>query len=256
MQEHDESEPVDEIVTRLEAREKESRRKTVIVTALVLIPAILAVIFAWMYRDRVLAPQLDIEGGEKEVLAETDDPQCRSMIASVTQVGEDFRARHAAIEKRILGDDPEALNTITSDIVELRDRLERAEGESGDANLRFETSREELDRWFAHVDNELRLLSELADERIAELEQAEESDEEGDEGPEGEEGAEDKESEAGAPKPASTKTPEERRDGALLAVDDAFESFRVWHTGSLHPCGAADEDEEGWTPERERMGAN
>lgn len=253
MQEHDESEPVDEIVTRLEAREKKSRRKTVIVTALVLIPAILAVIFAWMYRDQVLAPQLDIEGGEKEVLAETDDPQCRSMIASVTQVGEDFRARHAAIEKRILGDDPEALATIMSDVGELRDRLERAEVESGDANLRFDTSREELDRWFAHVDNELRLLSELADERLAEVEPAEESAEEGEEGTEG---AEDEDTEAEAPKPASTKTPEERRDGALLAVDDAFESFRVWHTGSLHPCGAADEDEEGWTPERERMGAN
>ncbi|MEM1350333.1 MAG: hypothetical protein AAGI01_17365, partial [Myxococcota bacterium] len=45
----------------------------------------------------------------------------------------------------------------------------------------------------------------------------------------------------------------ERLDGAVLAVYDSFQSFRVWQddTEHPHPCGAAAQDEEPWVPAAE-----
>jgi len=228
MSDANESQEVDEMVSRLEATERARKRKVLFRTALILVPALVALAFAWMYREAVLGPRLDVEGGEKEVLAETDDPQCRTMITEVTRIGEDFAEYQAKIEEKILSKDAEAIEDIRLKIAEFRQRIDAVEARSGDANLRFDTNREELEAWFDYVDNELRLLDELAKDQLAILRtpQAEEP-----------------------PAPSSTKPLTQRRDAALVAADDAFQNFRVWHTSSLHPCGPAAEDEEGWTPE-------
>ena len=44
------------------------------------------------------------------------------------------------------------------------------------------------------------------------------------------------------------RTPGEKVDAAVLQLYDLFANFRVWHTASEHPCGAADPGETPWTP--------
>lgn len=229
-----ESQEVDEMVRRLEANERARNTKVLVRTALVLIPAIIAIAFAWMYREAILGPRLDIEGGEKEVLAETNDPQCRTLITEITQIGKDFSDYQPTIADKILSDDREAIEEIRLRLADFRRRIDSAEKEAPEANLRFDSNRAELDAWFESIDEELEFLDKLAQDQIALID-----------------------ARAAAEEPPEPRYPtpfEDRRDGALVAADDNFQNFRVWHTSSLHPCGPADQGEEGWTPEQQISG--
>ncbi len=229
MSDADKSREVDEVVQRLEANERARKTRLLIRTALVLIPAIIAIAFAWMYREAILAPNLDVEGGEKEVLAETDDPQCRTLIADVTAIGEDFAEFQPTVSDQILSKDRDALENIRLRLADFRRRLDGVESRAPEANLRFDSNREELNAWFESIDQELEFLDQLAQDQMAVID-----------------------AEAAGDEPPEPRYPTpfvERRDGAIVAADDNFQNFRVWHTSSLHPCGAADEGEEGWTPE-------
>jgi hypothetical protein len=187
-------------------------------------------------------PQLDgiAAEGEAEAAAATNDPQCRAFIAAVTDIGQDFRRVEPDLETQLLSDDPAQVRKGKLSLKELRGKLEAQKAASKQAAMRYEDSRKEIETWFDHIDNELRLLDELGDERLAKLEPAD--------------GAfEVKFDEDGKPvadPKADPRTPKKRLDAAVVVVYDDFANFRVWHSdrGAKHPCGAADEGETPWTP--------
>lgn len=258
------------------AKAEKSRRTRALIIAFVITgvlggTGVLAVLFS----DTFFQPELDIESGEKDVLAETNDPDCRGFIGKVTVIEADYRALEPSVAAMMKTEDPAELRKVRSVVASLRKRIDKQEVASQDATLRFDTSRKELDDWFDYIDNELSLVSDLAAYRLEQLgEPLElgEADAAGspDAGEAGAgtpaEGAVNEEADAGAgevvhveAKPAgrptgaarvkaSSKTPTELHEGSMLAVHEAFQSFRVWHTGSLHPCGQAADGEDGWTP--------
>ncbi len=225
-------------------------------------------ILAVLFSDVFFQPELDIAGGEEDVLAETNDPQCRGFIEKVTKIEADYRALETDVESLMGTDDPEKLKSLRSSIGELRARIDRQEKASADANLRYDESRGELDAWFGYIDNELSLVQDLVSWRLEEIGAADPvaPKEEAAEGADAGTPMAEADGDAGAAevvhvaeKPdatptgaarvrASKKTPKELHEGSMLAVHEAFQSFRVWHTGSLHPCGKAEEGEEPWAP--------
>lgn len=268
---------VQELMDGLAKTEKSRQRRALFIG--LSIAGLLAAIgtLAVLYSDTFFRPELDIAGGEEDVLAETNDPECRGFIEKVTAIEADYRGIEPMVERMMTSDDSEELREIEKTTDRLRARLDKQEVASLDAKLRFEESRGELDDWFSHIDNELELVGDLAAFRLRQIGAVEPGEGEGtavdaDAGS-AEGGASDSDaSDSGAggtnegevvhveAKPegnptgaarvaSSSKTPKELHEGSMLAVHEAFQSFRVWHTGSLHPCGQADEDETGWTPD-------
>lgn len=198
-----------------------------------------------LFSDAIFQPEIDIESGERDVLADTNDPQCREFIDRVTAIGNKYQALEPELQAGILGSDRAEIERLIAALESLRSRIADTKPLAAEAELRFENSRSEVNEWFRYILNELHLLQRVGRERLAALPPVETPDagtvvdhvgeQENDEAEEKEE-------------PKSTKSPEERRDGALLAASEAFEQFRVWHTGGLHPCGKASEGETPWTP--------
>ena len=190
-------------------------------------------------------PQLDgiAAEGEAEAAAATNDPQCRAFIAAVTDIGQDFRRAEPDLETQLLSDEAAQVRKGKLTLKELRGKLEAQKTASKDAAMRYDDSRTEIETWFAHIDNELRLLDVLADERLAKLEPKDGT-------------FEVKFDEDGKPvadAKADPRPPKKRLDAAVVVIYDDFANFRVWHSdrGSKHPCGAADEGETPWTPPAE-----
>lgn len=209
----------DRIVEELARQEKARRRKTLI-TAIVLVVFGAASLFAAIFwRDAIHGPAIDVEAGEAEVLEETNDPQCRAFIADVTAEGVSFKNLLPALQNKLIADDPVETQRLMDDVEALRKRLADAYATSADANLRYPESRQELDDWFKHIDKELALMIRIGQDKLTPGQ--------------------------GTPFPRPAK---ELLDMSVLAGDDAFENFRMWHTASLHPCGEAAADEKGWTP--------
>lgn len=250
-----ESSEFEEVLASLEKAEAERRKKGIIYGLSALIAAVAAFAFIFFFHDQFFQPDLDVASGEQEVIEKTNDPECREMIADVQDLSDRYFKLEPTVDEKLLGDDPEAIQEIRDEIARLQQRLDEIAESSEDANLRFDESREQLDEWFDYVEVELGFLDRLAEERLAELSEAKlkeegeaakkEADQQAE--PEGvvvKKGS-DKEEAEEAPK----KTPKQRKDGALIALHDAFQKFRVWHSSSLHPCGAADEGETPWQPE-------
>ena len=233
----------DEMIRSLRDAERARRKRAMIGGSVVAALAVAAVVISVVFSDEMFQPEIDVASGERAVRADTHDPHCRARIAQVTTIGRDYRAWEPELQDEFLGDERAELQEHLATLESYRERLDAAEQLAGQAELRFDTSRGELDEWFSYVDNELRLLHILGTERLAALAQA---------------GGPDAGSAAGADggtlvaapakESTSTKTPQERLDGATLAVNEAFQKFRVWHTGSLHPCGKAAEGETPWAP--------
>lgn len=227
-----------EIIARAEAQ----RRRRVMIS--VAVGAVLTVagigVVAALFQAGALGPDLDMEEEEKDSLEETNDPQCRAMIAELTTFGDELRADMPELEY-VVHEDREKVVAARAKVSSWRERLEASRVKSREANLRFEDSRKELDTWFGYVDTELRLLD-LRGERHLERLAAEAK---------GETYVELKPKKRGkiiGKKKEVERTPEQKRDAALLAINDALESFRVWHSSAMHPCGAADEGETPWAP--------
>ncbi len=240
MSQNDAQSTTDETELMLQAESDRKRRGLLAIGGALVGSAVLLVIM-WTVSGGQ-GPQLEdtIIEGEAETLAATNDPQCRAFIDSVTEIGQDFRRTEPDLEEGILSDDPASIRKSLLAIKELRGTISTQKSASADATMRYEESRKELDTWFAHIDNELRLVSELGEERLARLEP--------------EEGTFEVEFDADG-KPivkakVDARTPKKRLDAAIVVIYDDFANFRVWHSdrGSLHPCGAADEGEKPWTP--------
>ncbi len=239
-----EGEEFDQLIANLEQVERARKQKVLLITVVLFIVGGLAIAGAYTYREALFVPDLRIAEGEAEVLAETNDPQCRAFIANVTDIGKRFAANQTTLEEQLLSEDVEKVKAGKESIAKFRAELEKTQEDSKAANLRFDESPEELRQWYKHILNEMRILDDVANNAIERLAPK----------PEPEEGAEEKPEGLVelTPKPKTKKRPpKERVDGAMLATDDAFQNFRVWHTSSLHPCGKADEGETPWEPEAE-----
>lgn len=216
----------EELFERLAAVERKRRRRVLTIGVVAVAVMIGVVALSFTFRNTIFQPKMDVEAGEREVLTQTNDPQCRAMIADVTAIGRDYSALEPTLDVLLDGEADE-IAARDSDLEALKARVAAAKKDAVHAELRFDNTRTELNEWFDYVDNELTLLQRLGADRRAELEPD----------PEAEEAA-----------PRSTLTPKERLNGATLATSEAFQKFRVWHTGGLHPCGAASEGEVGWQP--------
>jgi hypothetical protein len=283
----DDSPEYDEMLSSFEKAESQRRRKGIIYALIGLMIGAGLFLLAFVYRDEVFGPPIDVEEGEEKILDMTDDPECRDMIAQVHTLSERYFKLETAIDEKLLGDDPQAIQEIRDEITRLQQRVDEIEEDSQEANLRFDDSRKELKEWFDYVSLEFSFIDRLAKERLAELNAAElnaaELNAAGDDSAEkdpaelkdGAEGAKKKEDSKTADgeqapeqaqqeegvvveksketqkkeqRAANQKSPKERKEGALVAIHDAFQKFRVWHSSSAHPCGAADEGEKPWRP--------
>jgi hypothetical protein len=266
----DDSPEFDEMVSSFEKAESQRRKKGMIYLLVGLMIAGGVFLLAFVYRSEVFGPPIDVEQGEEEILAKTDDPQCRDMIAQVQDLSARYFKLEPTIDEELLGDDAEAIQGIRDEVARLQQRLDEIEEFSREANLRFDESSQELKEWFDYVELELSFVDRLAKERLAALKAAESSELKVDAGTaktedtsktsEGEqEGVVVEKSEATKKKEkqerekaaANKQTPKERKEGALIAIHDAFQKFRVWHSSSAHPCGAADEGETPWRPAKQ-----
>ncbi len=232
------------VIARAEAERRKKGLMRVfiglVVTALVIGGLVL------LGQQGALGPSIEVEEGEKESLEETNDPQCRAFIADVTTLGKRFKTDDARAIEAVIDKDPAKIEAARAHVAKLRGELEALREDARKSNLRYEDSKQDLAKWFKYVDTELRLLDLRGEYHLARLD------------------AEAKGETYEEPKPAGRKkgrvigkkpserdtnrTPEQKRDDAIIAIHDAFNSFRVWHTSAMHPCGAADEGETPWTP--------
>ena len=193
----------DPLIEELRAAESKRNKKTLLVSAVILGLALALLAITWAYSESLIGPRVDIEAGEAEVLEDTNDPACRAMIASVGQHQETWNALRKDLRQDLLGEDSAKVEELLKRVAELRAGLAKDFDASKEANLRFDDSRKELDTWFKFVDRELDVFVKLPAEK------------------------------------ADLEDPEDKLNRALVATEDAFQNFRVWHTSSLHPCGAA-----------------
>ncbi len=231
------------IIEELAKKEKARMLRILAISAVLALCITGAFIYIAKNSDTVFKPNLDIESGEKNVLKDTNDPQCRAIITSAKQIGVEFKAIDPDLSKTLIDGKEGEVRPLLAKVSALKLRLADIKDSVPSATFRdFETKsasgvQNELNAWFKHVDTHFFFLERLANEHLAEIEVKEKT-----------EGTivVDKESK----KTKYKKTPRQRLDGALLAINEAFQSFRVWHTGSLHPCGAASKDETPWAPSK------
>lgn len=252
-----EDEELEGMMSSIRKAERRQRVRAALYAVSTIVLIAVAVYGFFAYRDELM-PAVDLDEAGQMAWEKTNDPQCRQLIDQVTVIGEDFNAYESVVEENLLGDDPDKIREIKRRMDSFEARLNKAEELSKKAQLRYEDSARQLDEWFDYVDMEIGFVRRLADERLAELEREAAEKGEGDASAEKKGASQedagilvhspdaDEASEGDQPK----KSPEQRRDGALIALHDAFQNFRVWHSANAHPCGAAAEDEEPWRPSK------
>jgi len=197
----------------------------------------------------------DVGETEEEILEKTNDPQCRKTIADVQAMEPKFKELVAVLEADLLSQDPAKISAAMLAVKTMSGDFSRLAEDSQEAALRYDDSRAELDQWFTYIQGELRTMERIGEDVLEELEIKRKM-----------EAGEPVEVDLEAAKKKKrtrrhskekvdprTRPPKERLDGAVLAVYDSFQSFRVWQddTEHPHPCGAADEGEEPWVPAAE-----
>ena len=208
----------DDLVEGLLREEKKRQRVVLLVTVVVL--AVLAAGIGWLATSGsgLLGPRLDVEGGEAELAALSNDPVCLGILAGVAELTGDWSEREGAMEAGVLGDDEEAVEQVRETATAFRSRLAALAEDVDEAVLRDPGAPEQMRRWFENQDNEFRWLGELADRRLQEL-RGEEVEERG----------------------GMWAEPGDLRDRLMLTIDDNFQEFRVWVASTGYPCGAAPE---------------
>lgn len=214
---------MDEELQKLAEREAQRRRKTLFITSALALFALLLIGFTIAYREALVGPRIDVDAGEEEVFGETNDPACRKMIDDVTAETQTWRQMQSEIHTALLSQDREKIEGLQKTLADLKGRLAAIHASSKDANFRFKESRDEVDTWFRFVANEIKVFEDLALVQLAKID------------------GQDTEV-------PGTRSPKELVDSALLATDDAFQSFRVWHSSALHPCGAASAEADAQAP--------
>jgi hypothetical protein len=274
----DDTPEFDQMLSSFAKTESHRRKKGLIYGLVALVIAVGLFLLAFVFRNEVFGPPIDVEAGEEAIIDKTDDPQCRAMIADVHDLSERYFKLEATIDAELLGGDAKQIQKIRDEIARLQQRLDEIEEDSRAATLRFHQSSQELKDWFDYVELELSFVDRLAKERLAHLSSRDQSPTKGlkgdagaakkdvgpaendkqaagDVGTDAHEGVVVEKGEETTKKKTATKdqkTPKERKRGALIALHDAFQKFRVWHSSSAHPCGAADEGEKPWRPQTKK----
>lgn len=222
-----EAEDVDVDAALDELRAEEHRRllRTAVLSLIVF--SALGFVAWWMVTntDTLFRPNLQVEAGEEEVLSATNDPVCRGIIDDITQISADYQEREIFIEDQVLGQDEASVDQVRETAAAFRSRHREVSEQVEHAVLRERSFRRQLNDWFGFMDNEFRILEEMADRQLKSLR--------GEEVPQ--------------PEGLWTDMPT-LRDRVLLTIDDNFHAFRVWHQVGLHPCGPAPEGVTPWTP--------
>jgi hypothetical protein len=243
---------LDEALEELESAEASRKRFGLIVGLLAIVLIVAAVLLLIQFRDTLLVPKpsdADLEKAAQKNLDRTDDPQCRRMIAEVTDIQNRFFSMESRFETVIPDGDIEETRSLLTDLRSVKSRLLEAEELSKKAALRFDRSKKELKNWFDYINNEILILEDILVEQLARRMGMGQGP--ADAGTQGDVGV-------GADTGISIKgvgtwededvPPADRRNRSLVALNEAFDSFRVWHSGYEHPCGSNAEDEEPWRP--------
>lgn len=207
--------PVDRDLDALRAAEQARKRRGLVIVAAALAGALLVFGAIVALTGGRHGPDLPVEQAFKEDAAKSNDPVCRGMIAALTEQGDVWRKLEARLGAEVFASDRAKADAALAELDALRAAIKAQQAASAGAALRFETSREELDQWFKHIDEHLQLLSWLGRAHGA--------------------------AERPAPPFAirdPQRTPEELRTAITASIYDDFESLRVWHTAPTHPCGA------------------
>lgn len=237
---------LDQAVAELESAESSRKRFGLIVGVVAIALIVGAVLLLIQFRDTLLVPEpseAEMKEAAQKNLDRTDDPQCRQMIAEVTDIQNRFFALEPQLESVVPDGGRDQTRALLSDLRTLKRRLNDVEELSDKAALRFDRSEKELERWFEYATNEFLILEDILVEQLARRLQ---------------EGGEDVGLRADAGSGVSLdgigdwededKPSSQRRDRSLVALHEAFDSFRVWHSGYEHPCGSNADDEEPWRP--------
>lgn len=267
-----ESAETDAVFERFEKSEKARKLKVFVLALIVVLAGAAVFLTSVVFRENRLHANLDMETLDSEAAALTNDPQCRDLIAQVDELSARYFKLEPQLEAHLLGDNPTKIKELRDEIARIQQRIDEIAEYSLKANLRFDTSRAELDDWFDYVALEFTFVDRLGREQLALLEKPSAENQEADPDASGEAADTDKPAElnSDAQKSAAeqegvevakerakkknsekekpTKTPLERKQAALVALHDSFQNFRIWHTARAHPCGAADEGEVGWEP--------
>mgnify|MGYP006291953001 CR=1 FL=1 len=240
---------LDEAVAELESAEASRKRFGLIVGLIAIVCIVGAVLLLIQFRDTLLVPkpsETDLEQAAQKNLDRTDDPQCRQLIADITDIQNRFFAMESRFESVIPDADQGETQTLLADLRTLKAELKEAESLSDQAALRFDRSEKELENWFDYVTNEILILEDVLVEQLARLREAAGSDV----GVRADTGTEVTLDGIGTWEDEDMP-PADRRDRSLVALHEAFDSFRVWHSGYEHPCGSNADDEEPWRPPAE-----
>lgn len=249
---------IDALFQRFQQAERARKIKVFLLAALVLAGGLIVFFGSVLFRENRLTANIDLEAIDAKAAARTNDPQCREMIAQVDQLSARYFKLEPQLDEKILEGTPDEINALRDEIARIQQRLDEIAEFSLQANLRYDTSRGELDEWFDFVALELNFVDRLGDEQLARLKEAAAdatADDAPDSPPQPAEAAPEgvvvskgqDQHKKSAPE-APTQTPEQRKEAALFALHDSFQNFRIWHTASAHPCGAADEGETPWVP--------
>lgn len=236
-EEHDETrqddadEELDEILDQLGEVERSRKTKTAIIALVALVVIGGATVWMVLNTEALFRPDVDYEGGELELLVEPTDPVCRSMESEVYGLADDFEEYDLIFEEEILGDDEETIDELREVARSFRSRFDQLASQIDDAVFNERAAREaghppvveQLEDWFGFMDNDFRILEEMADRQLRQL-RGEEVEERG----------------------YKWETPVELRDEVLMNIDELFEKFRVWVQRGAHFCGEAPEGVEPW----------
>lgn len=267
-----ESAEIDAVFERFEKNEKARKIKIFILALIVVLAGAAVFLTSVVFRENRLHANLDMETLDSEAAALTNDPQCRDLIAQVDQLSARYFKLEPQFEEHLLGENPVKIKELRDEIARIQQRIDEIAEYSLKANLRYDTSRAELDDWFDYVALEFTFVDRLGREQLAILEKPTGGEDEADAGAsdestdagksaespteaqkpetgqEGVEVAKGGDKKKGKKEERPIKTPLERKQAALVALHESFQNFRIWHTASAHPCGGADEGETGWEP--------
>ena len=211
-------------------RSRKLRTAVIAVVALVTVGAVLW----WMVErtDDLFRPNIDVEEGQQELIADTGDPVCRGLIIGVEELEDEFAELEFDFEDYIWADDPERVEELGDKATSLRNRFAEMSQDIDDAVFRKEDISghppvpEQVEQWFENMDNEFRILEEMADRRLRIL-----ADEEVEE------------------RGGMWDDPRNLRDTVLMTIDENFQEFRTWVVRGGHPCGPPPEGVEPWEPD-------
>lgn len=239
-----------EALEGLQAIESSRRTKGAILGIGALVLVGLSVFAIYEFSTFLFRPDMSIEQGEQELLDKTDDPQCRELIARMSEIRETFFGLEADIEEVVADGTGERRRKIADKLDELVTRLDEAESLSHRANFRHENTESDVDRWFQYTRDQLIAIRDLVAPEAY-----------GDVGVGGDDGAEEPtpgstgggdagDGDAGSTDAGKGRSVVSRMGDMLFNTHRSFEKFRVWHSSErfAHPCGDADEMEEPWRP--------